>query len=660
MKLKVTILLFLIVVACLDIVAEELKKDSLNTFSLGEVVVMGHHPVLPDTEISSLKISKMDMVRVPEALEWLPGITLTEASSRNETMIYMRGFNQSRIPVYMDGIPVSVPFDGFIDLGRLQTAAVSKIHISKGISSLLLGGNTMGGAVNIISATPKDKFELRLQASTLWNSSVNVGTRRDKWYLQLDGGWIHRNDFRLPSKYHSENDLLEGRIRSFSQTRDYQLNGKFGFTPKSGDEYVVGYNLVRADKYVPPYLGTIGKPRFWRYKDWDKDQVFFLSKTSLNSEWTLESKLFYDRYYNLLKAYDDENYNSQELKSAFDSYYDDYSLGAGLIAGWDGLKDNHLRFGANYKKDVHRSHDNDDPMATQSEYTASFAVEDSWDVTDKLTLLAGAGYFSHKGIKIEAFEQQVESKDYAIVSYPTSSDDDINYQFEADYRADLQNSFRFSLSRNSRFASLKERYSYKLGRAVPNPDLKTEHSYNFDLTYNGKSGNLRWFGSVYYMILTNTIQEITGVVADDPLIWQLQNKGEAHFRGFEAGTSYRYGWLESELNYSYINRVNKTDKSVKFTEVPDHKLNAMVQVSPFYDVALQLRMTALSETNLSSDGKIIIPGYALFHLNISKEFHDFRLKIGVKNLFDKLYYFSEGYPMEGRRFYTSIAYGINK
>lgn len=64
-------------------------------------------------------------------------------------------------------------------------------------------------------------------------------------------------------------------------------------------------------------------------------------------------------------------------------------------------------------------------------------------------------------------------------------------------------------------------------------------------------------------------------------------------------------------------------------------------------------MTAVSKTNMSSDGKITIPGYALFHTNIGKQFNGFDVKLGIKNLFDKLYYFSEGY--NGR---TTVLYFV--
>lgn len=661
MKISVTkLIVFLFLTNLLSANAESNSSDTIKSFTLGDVLIMDRLPVSKGSGISAKQISEMDMKRVSEALDWVPGITLTEASSRSETMIYLRGFNQTRIPIYVDGISISVPFDGMIDLGRLQTASISKIQVSKGTSSLLLGGNTMGGAVNIVTASPAHKIDLGIQASTLWNTSLNLGLKQKKWYLQVDGGWIHKNDFRLPSKYDYQGALQEGNKRNHSKTTDFQLNTKLAFTPKEGDEYVIGYSMVRSDKYVPPYLGENSKARFWRYKDWDKDQVYFFSKTNFNSNFTLDTKLYYDRYYNLLMAYDDNNYNTQDSKNAFDSYYDDYSLGGGAILSWNGIKNNYFKIGTNYKQDVHRSHDDDDPRAKQSEYTNSVAIEDTYNLSPNFSLLAGIGYFHHKGTTVEVYEQLENSKDYGLVKYPTSSDNDFNYQLAADYRYNANNRFRFTFSRNSRFASLKERYSYKRGKALPNPNLKTEHSYNLDLSYNGNYQNLQWYASAYYMFLTNVIQEITGVDPEDPLIWQLQNKGKADFRGFELGLSYTYKWLSLETNYSYINRVNRTDKEVKFMEVPDHKFNAKLGLNPYKDIQFQLWMTAISKTNASSDGKITIPGYALFNANVSKEFSNFNVKVGVKNIFDRLYYFSEGFPMEGRRFYVSVAYRFTK
>ena len=160
------ILLMTILFSC-RILADSVENDSIRYTTLGEVIILEKLPVSTGSEISALKMDRMDLPRVSQALEWIPGITLSEASSRGESLLFLRGFDQTRIPVFMDGIPVSVPFDGLIDLGRIQTSSISKIQVSKGISSLLLGGNTMGGAVNIISTAPAKRFEFGVKASTL-------------------------------------------------------------------------------------------------------------------------------------------------------------------------------------------------------------------------------------------------------------------------------------------------------------------------------------------------------------------------------------------------------------------------------------------------------------------------------------------------------------
>ncbi|MGZ8220275.1 MAG: TonB-dependent receptor plug domain-containing protein, partial [Methylobacter sp.] len=41
--------------------------------------------------------------------------------ARNERLIYIRGFNSRQVPLFMDGIPVYVPYDGNVDLNRFST-----------------------------------------------------------------------------------------------------------------------------------------------------------------------------------------------------------------------------------------------------------------------------------------------------------------------------------------------------------------------------------------------------------------------------------------------------------------------------------------------------------------------------------------------------------
>ncbi|WP_259470065.1 TonB-dependent receptor [Pseudomonas aeruginosa] len=53
------------------------------------------------------------------------------------------------MPVFFDGIPTYVPYDGNLDLARFTTNDLASIEVNKGYTSLLQGPNLMGGAINI-------------------------------------------------------------------------------------------------------------------------------------------------------------------------------------------------------------------------------------------------------------------------------------------------------------------------------------------------------------------------------------------------------------------------------------------------------------------------------------------------------------------------------
>jgi outer membrane cobalamin receptor len=136
-----------------------------KVFNLGEVVVEGEAETVTQVAtvdtISKKKIKETTSQNVADALTTAPGVTLT-IGRRNERTFNIRGFNQRYIPVFLDGIPISIPFDGYVDAGKIPTSGISKITVSKGISSVLYGFNTMGGVVNIVTRKPQIRPEPRL------------------------------------------------------------------------------------------------------------------------------------------------------------------------------------------------------------------------------------------------------------------------------------------------------------------------------------------------------------------------------------------------------------------------------------------------------------------------------------------------------------------
>ena len=65
--------------------------------------------------------------------------------------------------MFLDGVPLYVPYDGYVDFGRFTTFDLARIEVASGAASLLYGPNILGGAINLISRRPERPFEADLR-----------------------------------------------------------------------------------------------------------------------------------------------------------------------------------------------------------------------------------------------------------------------------------------------------------------------------------------------------------------------------------------------------------------------------------------------------------------------------------------------------------------
>lgn len=103
--------------------------------------------------VDAQTIKDTESKTVAQALESIPGTYIEQTGARNDTGVRIRGFKQSRVPVYVDGIPFMYRTIKTTDLSRFTTYDISEIEVSKGYVSPMYGANTMGGAVNLITKT---------------------------------------------------------------------------------------------------------------------------------------------------------------------------------------------------------------------------------------------------------------------------------------------------------------------------------------------------------------------------------------------------------------------------------------------------------------------------------------------------------------------------
>jgi len=648
-----TVILFLLILSTYRIFAQSEKDTISNVYQLGEVVIISKSE---KEKIDQKQMQSLNKKDVAETLGILPSITINNVGSRNESAVYLRGFDIRSVPIYMDGIPIYIPYDGYVDLSRFTTADISKIEVSKGYSSILYGPNALGGTINMISNQPVSKFELKTKAGLLsgngFNNFVNMGSKWEKFYLQ--SGFSQYDRVYLPLSHQFEtNSREEDYERDNSYRKDRKFTARIGFTPNNKDEYSLSYVKHTGEKGNPIYLGTDpqNRVRYWQWPYWNKESLYFISNSKINAKMYVKSRIFYDDYKNKLMSFDHASYDSQNTNKSFTSYYKDYILGGSVEAGTD-FTNQLLKIALHYKRDFHQSNDEGKKPEKMEDETYSIGIEDVVSVAGKLKLIPGLSYHTRNSLLAE--NSKVVNQDGSFAEFPKNKNTAFNFQLASVYNFNEIWNFNTNIAYKTRFATMKDRYSYKMGTAIPNPNLKSENALNVDLGMVYKTNKISINPEVFYSKIINTIQFVNNV---EPGVAQMQNTGESQFYGTDISIRYQpISHLNTMVNYSFIKRKNLSNPEVLFTDVPEHQANIIIGFLPLKHLEFNINGTYNSDRNSTSYG-IKSPEFLVFNAQISYHFKNgIRMETGINNIFDHNYTLTEGYPEAGRNLYFNLYY----
>ncbi|MBF4471804.1 TonB-dependent receptor plug domain-containing protein [Flavobacterium sp. HJJ] len=661
MKTKITLFLALL---ALSLQAQEKTSDSISkkgVFELGEVLISTKTKKDSLNRIDRKTMESQNKMDVSRALNLLPGVTLTASGPRNESMVSVRGFDLRQVPVYMDGIPVYVPYDGYVDLARFTTFDLAKIDVSKGFSSIIYGPNSLGGAINLVSRKPSKKFEfdgsLGLIDTDGQKSNLNIGSNLGKFYVQGGFSYLDRKSYQMSNHFVPMKNE-DGGARDNSYRTDKKASVKIGWTPSKNSEYALGYINQQGEKGNPVYAGSdvknslLAKPRYWQWPTWDKESVYFISNTHLDDKNSFKTRLYYDKFKNLLISYDDATYTAITKPYAFKSYYDDYTYGGNVEYETRFIPKNDLKFAVQFKEDVHREHNVGEPVRRFEDQTITIGLEDIYKVTDNFTVIPGVSYNSRENKQAQDYNSTTK----VISDYSDAGKSDaINAQIGLFYQLTEAQKLGATVSQKTRFATIKDRYSYGMGTAIPNPDLKPETALNYELNYNVQFfDKINFQTALFYSSLTDAILSVSNV---QPGKSQMQNFGEAEYKGIEAQLSYMpIQTLNISANYTYLERKNITDSTIHFTNVPNTKVIGTVEYSPLKLLKL-IANTEFNSSRYSTSYGTTVPDYTLLNGFVSSKFSKYlSVDAGVNNVFDKNYSLVEGYPEEGRNFFVTLRF----
>lgn len=641
-------ILLLITFICISINAQE---DTLKNYNLGEVVVTSNYSNLVNSssvvDMKLNEINQTDGNNVTDPLKYLPGLYIT-TTSKNESKIYMRGYDQRQVTVFLDGVPIYEPYSGSVDLSNLLKSSIEKITVSKGMPSLAYGSNSMGGTVNFITKNRMDKTAtLEIESGAAHSTSLGLSGGLGKFYYSINAGYSKSEGFDIPGTQSNFQNEDGGRRNN----SDYEnIGGMIKIGVNDFYNFNLAYSLMIADneKGVPTDTYT-SRPRYWRYTEWNKTTNNFMFNSGIGSSYRFKGNIFYDTYKNVLDSYDDDSFTIQEMKYAFHSTYDDHSFGVNLLNDIDALSFGLTRISFSWKKDVHKEEGNfNDGFSNYEASLLSSGLEQDINISEKLSAVTAVGY----DLLTPIYSDGSDLRD------PSSS---VNGFIGLNYKFNDAVSLHINASKKNRFPTLKEFYSQTAGRDLANPNLNVEQSINSELGVDYKISSSTFLnGNIFY----SSIDELINLVILDDGLRQYQNIGKAEMKGAELGLNLRLENFSLNLAYTYLSTKNISDDAEN--EILEYRPEHVLTFVPSYQFSLGTELRAElffvgNKYGVDADSRefVKMDNYLLANVRASHTiFDNYTLYVRVNNLADTYYETEYGFPQPGREFFVGLKLGL--
>ncbi|MEO8223176.1 MAG: TonB-dependent receptor [Gammaproteobacteria bacterium] len=622
--------------------------------------------------VEAAQLESASRQNVAKALDLLPGVFVTSLGARSEALVNIRGFDSRQVPLYIDGVPVYVPYDGNIDLARLGVWNVESLRVTRAGGSVLYGPNALGGAINVVTRRPAEGLNFEARGSLTLDDSLDQ-QRQDAgflasavgqhWYVQGTVITADADFFRLPSG-ETYGPAEDGGRRENSATQDTTTNLKLGWRGDSGADWQLAYSRLDGEKNTPPYAGTfpgsVIQTRFWQWPFYDKESLYLIGAVPVTDSLWIRTRVFYDTFQNSLLSFDDATYSTQNLPFAFTSEYDDYSWGGTAEAEWSPGDGKSITRGiVYYKRDVHRETDDvGEPWERMEDATWSLAAEHQRALSDTVTGVIGLGW---NGIDAQQADNNIGGG--VIVPFPLEDDSAVNAQAGLTWQATGAWSLGANLARKTRFSTIKDRYSYRLGRAYPNPDLQPETADHLEFSANGTllgaATRVAVFGSEVDDAVEAVSQDTPPVGSppcSTPPCSQNQNVGRQRNLGAELSLASAVPVIGAmSIDYTWLDRKNEENPDVHPVFTPRHKVHVGTRTELGSRVAMTVDLKAESGRYSQTNGVRTTAGFRLLDAGVEVRIVDsLRLLVEGANLTDRRYAYDEGFDEPGRIYSATL------
>jgi iron complex outermembrane receptor protein len=269
---------------------DSLRRDTIPP-RLIEVIVEARAPLheVGTAKPFQLKITSLSLPVAPtldQVLRTLPMLHVRR-NTRGETELSVRGSDSRQVAVLMDGIPLSLGWDGRVDASVIPAGAVHEVRFTRGLSSMVYGPNVLGGIVEL-SVGHSSQMPERASAQLSFGGNQTGGFggtvtasapigRPARWLVRAGAEYSDSPGHPLASGIEEPVPASHG-LRVNTDARTLSGFASLRYQSSTGPWGSFAASAFETERGIAAELG-IENARFWRYPQVSRGLMVFSGGT---------------------------------------------------------------------------------------------------------------------------------------------------------------------------------------------------------------------------------------------------------------------------------------------------------------------------------------------------------------------------------------------
>jgi len=603
--------------------------------------------------VTVIEVDALDgtMQELGDLLRNAAGLSVRESGGiGGSASVSLRGSSALQVPIFLDGVPLSDPQGGGVDLANIPLQSIASIEVYRGSAPLVLGASSLGGAIHLRSHRGRHAQTLTLSRGSYGHLEVNANRseRHGDWIFDLraralrnDGDWEFLDD--RGTLYNSADDRRVRRENNRVEGGGFLLHA---MRPSSGWSLRAQLMGDLRQQGAPGY--SVRQSLRAESESWT-GQGLVAAIAPPSSPWWREVSAFVR----------EENQTFRDPQGDFGGRAADRRdrtrrAGARLLGSW--REDARQAFSLSLEQAWLHSEDKlsaDLGRGRQTRFSAAAAVE---------PVLSRGRLSVEPGLRMEFSRDHIDSRllrsplDRAAVGalreWSTTARLGIRWQWSP------QLSLHSSVGHSERVPTLLERFGDR-GTVSGNPELSAERGVQRDagLVYRPAQGR-RFAVSLF----DNDAFDLIAYEANSPVSTRPVNVGRAAMRGVEVEAEFgRYGPFDTRLAMTRMSSIDRSQRryaqGAPLPARPGLELH-VVQGVRWGRTRLAVELRAVGENYLQTGRRERVPSRNILDLELRTRWRYVLTGIArIHNLTDVEAFDLWNFPLPGRHVALALRWG---